>query len=104
MASQRKISKELIHFGQREYREKKPIQVKVLRIKDATIFKRGVFPSLVIKQSQTIQYVVVAEYIDISRVYLFNSKGILIGAENIEKESQVFERLTKASKKLYHIP
>ena len=104
MVNERKISKELIHFGIREYREKKPIQVKVLRIKDSTSFKRGIFPSLVIKQSQAIQYVVIAEYIDISRVYFFNSKGILIGAENMENESSNLERLARASKKLYYIP
>lgn len=104
MVNERKISKELIHFGRREYHEKKPIQVNILRIKDSTSFKRGMFPSLVIKQSQPIQYIVVAEYIDIARVYLFNSKGILIGAENLEKESSILERLAKVGKKLYHIP
>lgn len=47
MEGQRKVPKELIHFGKREYREKKPTEVQILRIKDKTVFKRGLLPSLV---------------------------------------------------------
>jgi hypothetical protein len=104
MANQRKVMKELIHFGRREYREKRPIMVKILRIKDITTFKKGILPSLVVKQRQAIQHVIIAEYVENVRVYLFNSSGTLIGAENIEKKSPVFEKLTKASKIVYHIP
>ena len=104
MASERKVSKELIRFGRREYREKRPITVKILRIKDITTFKKGVLPPLIVKQRQAIQYVIIAEYVEDVRAYLFSSNGILIGAENIEKKSPVLEKLTKTSKIVYHIP
>ncbi len=104
MDGQRKVPKELIHFGKREYREKKPIQVRILRIKDTPLFKRGVLPSLMVKQNPSIPYAILAEYIDMYRVYLFDSKGILLGAENAEKQSLVLEKLVKSSKLIYHIP
>lgn len=104
MINQRKVSKDLLHFGRREYREKKPMKVKILRIKDITSLKRGLLPNLVVKQHQTIQYVILAEYVENLRVYLFSSNGILIGAKNFEKKMPVLEKLTKASKILYHIP
>jgi hypothetical protein len=104
MASQRKVSKELIRFGRREYREKRPITVKILQVKDITTFKKGILPSLIIKQRQAIQYFIIAEYVENVRVYLFNSSGMLIGAENIEKKSAVLEKLIKTTKIVYHIP
>jgi hypothetical protein len=104
MDGRKKVPKELVHFGKREYREKKPIQVRIVRIKDTPIFKRGVLPSLMMKQHQSIQYAVLAEYIDMFRVYVFDSKGILLGAENVEKQSLVLARLVKSSKLIYHIP
>jgi hypothetical protein len=104
MANQRKVSKELLRFGKREYREKRPIKVKILRIKDTATFKRGLLPTLVVKQRQAIQYVIITEYFEKNRIYLFSSNGILMGAENIENKSPVLEKLNKASKILYHIP
>jgi hypothetical protein len=104
MDGRNKVPKELVHFGKREYREKKPIQVRIVRIKDKPIFKRGVLPSFMMKQHQLIQYAVFVEYIDMYRVYIFDSKGILLGAENIEKQSLVLERLAKSSKLIYYIP
>ncbi|MFX1415155.1 MAG: hypothetical protein ACFFA2_15180 [Promethearchaeota archaeon] len=104
MESQRKVPKELIHFGKREYREKKPNKVHILRIKDKTVFKRGLLPSLVIKQHPAIQYVVLAEYIDLSRLYFFTSTGTLLEAENVEPKSPILKKLAKASKVLYRIP
>ncbi len=41
MISNRKVLKEIVKFGKKEYREKKPSNVEVLRIKDETIFTKG---------------------------------------------------------------
>ncbi|MFX1479124.1 MAG: hypothetical protein ACFFCI_13410 [Promethearchaeota archaeon] len=104
MEFQRKVLKELVHFGRREYREKKAIKIQILRIKDKTVFTRGILPSLVIKQHYAIQYVVLAEYIDLSRLYFFNSNGVLLGAENVEQKSSILEKLAKSSRTFFHIP
>lgn len=37
MISNRKVLKEIVKFSKKEYREKKPSNVEVLRIKDETI-------------------------------------------------------------------
>jgi len=48
--SQRKVPKNIIQFGKREFKEKKPLSVEILRVKSKTILTRGVLPSLSIKQ------------------------------------------------------
>ena len=41
MIPERKILQEIVKFAKKEYREKKPSNVKILRIKDETIFRKG---------------------------------------------------------------
>ena len=48
--SQRKVLKDIIQFGKREFKEKEPLSVEILRVKSKTILTRGVLPSLSIKQ------------------------------------------------------
>ncbi len=104
MINLRKLPKQLIQFGKREYREKKPSKVTILRVRDKTIFKRGFMPSLIIKQHELIQYVIIAEYDIMLRLYLFTPTAILLRAENIEKNSTLLKNLTKSSRVLYTIP
>ncbi|MFX1499057.1 MAG: hypothetical protein ACFFBH_16190 [Promethearchaeota archaeon] len=104
MESQRKVPKELIHFGRYEHRERKFIKVQILRIKDKTVLISGFIGLLVIKQHDAIQYFVLAEYIDLSCLYFFNSNGILLGAVNVEQKSPILEKLAKSSKAIFHIP
>jgi hypothetical protein len=104
MINLRKLLKQLIQFGKREYREKKPLKVTILRVRDKTVFKRGFMPSLIIKQHELIQYVIIADYDVMLRVYLFTSTAILLRAENIEKNSTLLKSLMKSSKILYKIP
>lgn len=104
MINLRKLPKQLIQFGKREYREKKPLKLTISRIRDKTIFKLGFMPSLIIKQHELIQYIIIAEYDIILRFYLFTPNGILLGADNIEKNSVHLKNLTKSSKVLYSLP
>ncbi len=104
MINLRKLPKQLIQFGKREYIEKKPLKVTILRVRDKTVFKRGFMPSIIVKQHELIQYVIIAEYDVILRLFLFTPTGILLGAENIEKNSILFKNLMKSSKVLYSLP
>jgi len=104
MINLRKLPKQLIQFGKREYREKKPLKVTILRVRDKTVFKQGFMPSLIIKQHELVQYVIIADYDVILRLYLFTPTAILLGAENIEKNSTLLKNLTKSSRVLYTIP
>ncbi|MGB5911233.1 MAG: hypothetical protein WBH31_08585 [Promethearchaeia archaeon] len=104
MINLRKLPKQLIQFGKREYREKKPLKVTILRVRDKTVFKQGFMPSLIIKQHELVQYVIIADYDVILRLYLFTPTAILLGAENIEKNSTLLKNLMKSSRVLYTIP
>ena len=104
MINLRKLPKQLIQFGKREYREKKPFKVTILRVRDKTVFKRGFMPSIIVKQHELIQYIVIAEYDTMLRLYLFTPTAILLGAENIEKNSTLFKNLKKSSRVIYIIP
>ncbi|MFX1494774.1 MAG: hypothetical protein ACFFBZ_10870 [Promethearchaeota archaeon] len=104
MINLRKLPKELIQFGKREYREKKPLKLAIFRVRDKTIFKRGFTPKIIIKQHDLIQYVILAEYGINVRLYLFTQNGILLGAKNIDKNSILLKELMKSSKILYRIP
>jgi hypothetical protein len=104
MINLRKLPKQLIYFGKREYREKKPLKVSIFKVRDKTIFKRGFTPKIIIKQHDLIQYVILTEYSDVSRLYLFTPNGILLGAENIGKNSAILKELKKSSKVLFGLP
>ncbi|MFW9948164.1 MAG: hypothetical protein ACFFDX_15170 [Candidatus Odinarchaeota archaeon] len=104
MINLRKLPKELIQFGKREYREKKPLKLAIFRVRDKMIFKRGFTPKIIIKQHDLIQYVILAEYDINLRLYLFTQNGILLGANNIDKNSILLKDLMKSSKILYRIP
>ncbi|MFX1587959.1 MAG: hypothetical protein ACFFC1_07375 [Promethearchaeota archaeon] len=104
MINLRKLPKQIIQFGKREYREKKPVKVTISRVRDKTIFKQGFMPSIIIKQHDLIQYVVIAEYNVMLRLYLFTPNGTLMGAKNIEKNSILLKNLIKSSKVLYSLP
>jgi len=60
--SQRKILKKIIQFGKREFKEKKPLSVEILRVKSKTVLTRGVLPSLSVKQIKGARFLVIADY------------------------------------------
>jgi len=63
MISNRKVLKEIIKFGKREFRDKKSFSVKILRIKDETIFTKGEpFKRIIIAKSSHPHYLVMVEY------------------------------------------
>ncbi|MFO8017678.1 MAG: hypothetical protein R6U96_03525 [Promethearchaeia archaeon] len=96
--------KDIVKFAQKEYEEKRPKTVKVLRVKAKSIFTRGVLPSLDVKQLGRIQFVVLVEYARKARVYLFSKNAQMVGGENIEKESKKFKKIKEATTKHYSLP
>jgi len=102
--SQRKVLKEIIQFGKREFKEKKPLSAEILRVKSKTILTRGVLPSLSIKQIKGTKYLVVADYKEFFRVYPFSSSGVLLGGQNMEKTAKLLKILKKGTVKEYTLP
>ncbi len=102
--SQRKVLKDIILFGKREFKEKKPISVEILRVKSKTILTRGVLPSLSVKQVKGAKYLVVADYREIFRIYSFSIAGKLLGGQNLEKTAKLLKTLKKGTVKEYALP
>ncbi len=102
--SQRKVLKDIIQFGKREFKEKKPLSVEILRVKSKTILTRGVLPSLSIKQVKGTKYLVVADYKEFFRFYPFSSSGVLLSGQNLEKTSKLLKTLKKGTVKEYTLP
>ena len=105
MISNRKVLKEIVKFGKREYREKKPSNIKILRIKDETIFIKGEpFKRVRIAKSFHPHYLVLVEYDKSFRIYFFSKSGDLLGGENFNKTSKLINTIDKNTVKEYSIP
>ena len=103
--TERVALKEVVKFARREFREKKPQNVRVLRVKDEKIVSfGGPFPVLSIKAAQIPFYIVVLNYGDMYRLYNFGKDGTLIGGENVEKNSDKMKKIEKSTKTEYIIP
>jgi len=102
--TERTALKEIVKFAKREFREKRPQNVRVLRVKDEKILSiGGPIPAITIKETQVPYYIVVLDYGDMYRLYNFRKDGTLIGGENIEKTADKMERIEKSTKTEYII-
>ena len=70
--------KTVIHFANREYKEKRPKSIKVFRVKSQTVLKRGILPNLLIKQKGPIEYLVVEDRGDELKIFGFSRNGTYI--------------------------
>ena len=70
--------KTVIHFANREYKEKRPKSVKVFRVKSQTVLKRGILPNLLIKQKGPIEYLVVEDRGNELKIFGFGRNGTYI--------------------------
>ncbi|MBD3213444.1 MAG: hypothetical protein GF311_12625 [Candidatus Lokiarchaeota archaeon] len=97
----RDTKKVLVQFARREFREKRPLHVKVVARKPQVKFRIG-FPDRVsIMRRQQTQYLVLCEYEDHVRVYLFSKNAELLGAENLKLTPKLRKELTKTTKKIW---
>ena len=101
---ERTALKKVVQFAKKEYREKKPLAGRVLRVKDVKkISVGGPLPKHGIKGSHEKCYVVLLDYGENYRVYNFTKTGVLMNGETIEKNSDKIislEKLTKTEYKL----
>jgi len=103
--TERTALKEIVKFARREFREKRPQKVRVLRAKDEKILSiGGPIPAITIKESQIPYYIVALDYGDMYRLYNFRKDGTLIGGENVEKTSDKMKKIERSTKTEYIIP
>ena len=105
MESYRNVIKELVKFAKREYQEKRPQTVKVLRIKDIGVLTLGgPFKTLSIRKSQNPYYIVSVEYKENLRIYLFTKEGVLIEGINQDINPKLLNQLKKNTTTEYKVP
>lgn len=103
--TERVALKEIVKFAKREYKQKKPRGVRVLRVKDEKVFsKGGPIPTITIRATQVPYYLVVLDYGDIYRVYSYAKDGTLNLGDNVEKNSDKMKRIEDSTKLEYKIP
>ena len=56
----RDILKNIVKFGKKEFREKKPLSVEIRRVKSKTYLTQGILPSLNIQQIKETQFIVIS--------------------------------------------
>jgi hypothetical protein len=101
----KKIVKQLIFFAKREFKEKKPLAVEVLRVKsEQFLSKGGPLKELSIKRVVGALYLVMVEYKEEIRIYYYSRNGELIEAKNIEIDSKLLKDLQKSTIREFHIP
>jgi len=105
MINPKKTVKQLIHFVKREFREKRPFSVRVLRMKSERILTKG-GPLKVLSMSQTspIHYLVVVKYDHHFRLYYYSKEGVALGAQNLELEENTIQKLHKLTVVEYRYP
>ncbi|MHA1673227.1 MAG: hypothetical protein ACTSYI_06330 [Promethearchaeota archaeon] len=97
--------KQLLKFVKSEYSLKKPLEIRLLRMKPSIVFKRGsMLPYLLIKSLQQTAYVVYLDYGEELRYYFFSIAGMSLGASTFEKTPQMLTELHGKAITLYKLP
>ena len=100
----RNVLKEIVKFAKREFREKKPINLKVLRVKNKRISSRGgPFPNLIQTRTHVPYYHIVLNYGEEYRVYNFTKKGVLTDGKTYSKGSKEIQAIEKTTKVEYNL-
>ncbi len=100
----RKVVKQLVFFAKREFKEKKPLAVQVLRVKSEQIFtKGGPLKELSVRRVVGAFYLVVVEYKENIRIYYYSKKGELLKAQNLEKNKKLMENINKSTIREFQI-
>ena len=105
MINPKKTVKQLIFFAKREFREKKPLGVMVLRMRNERIISEG-GPLKILSMSQAlpIYYLVVVNYEHHFRFYYYSRKGVALGAQNLELDGNSLQKLHKLTVVEYRFP
>jgi hypothetical protein len=103
--SVRNIKKNLIHFARREYREKRPLSVQVLRVKDEKILTSGgPLKIFIISEIKNPYYLVLVEYTEQFRIYYYSKNGVSLGARNFEHGQKLMDQIKKTTIMEYKLP
>ncbi|MFX0095011.1 MAG: hypothetical protein ACFFBD_24965, partial [Candidatus Hodarchaeota archaeon] len=97
------VEKQLTHFLRREVKEKRAQLGELRLFKQTSKVKRGILPSLHIKEQGITKYAVYISLGPSFRIYFFSAAGQMLGAQTFT-DSNIFAELKKQSRKLYGYP
>ena len=97
MENVRNSLKIINRFARREYKEKRPKSVRVLRLKSKSILTRGILPRFQVKQEGPVVYLVVSDHGNEYTIYFFNRNGNRIGGQSYELTQKLLKELKKST-------
>ncbi|KKL69927.1 hypothetical protein LCGC14_2110040 [marine sediment metagenome] len=97
MDNTRNSLKRVNRFASREYKEKHPKSVRVLRLKSKNVLTRGVLPNYQVQQQGPVIYLVVSDQGDNFMLYFFNKMGENIGGQHYDLTSKFLKDLEKST-------
>ncbi len=103
--NERKVLKHVVKFATREFTEKKPMSVRVLRRKRETFFTRGgPLKAISIGKTEDPYFLVALDYAHALRIYYFSKKGIFLGGQNFDTSSEFLRELKKSTITEFKLP
>jgi len=87
--------KKINNFANREYKEKRPKSVKVLRLKSKILLTRGILPNYQVRQEGPVVFLVISDYGKTFMVYSFNRNGDRIGGQHYDVSPKLLKEIEK---------
>ncbi|MCF2139941.1 MAG: hypothetical protein K9W44_07795 [Candidatus Lokiarchaeota archaeon] len=104
-SDEQKVKKKLVEFVKEEYIQKKPREIRLLKLKPKTVFKKGtILPNIMIKAFQITAFVIYLDFGEELRFYLFSAAGQSLGATTVEKTEKMLKELHGKAITLYNLP
>lgn len=99
------IKKKLIQFVKEEYRQKKPREIRLMKMKPKTVFKRGtMLPNIMIRTMDQTAFIISLDFGEEVRFYLIDGNGNSLGASTMENSEKIHKELHGKVITLYHLP
>jgi hypothetical protein len=99
------IKKQLRNFAKKEYKEKKPLEIRVLQLKPGVVFKKGsMLPNLMIKNLVGSAYVVYLDYGKQLKFYYFAKNGMSMGGSNFNKSEKILKEMHGKATTILKLP
>ncbi|MFX0009930.1 MAG: hypothetical protein ACFE9R_06425 [Candidatus Hermodarchaeota archaeon] len=73
-------------------------------MKSKSVLTRGILPSLQLKQTGLIAFLIVADYGEHLRAYQFSRQAVLIAADNIEPTAKLIKQIQKTTTLTFQLP
>ncbi|MHA1777769.1 MAG: hypothetical protein DRO88_08160 [Promethearchaeia archaeon] len=99
------LKKKMIQFVKEEYQLKKPREIRLMKMKPKTVFKRGtILPNVMIRAIDQTVFLISLDFGEELRFYLIDGKGQSLGASTLENTQKIQKELYGKAITLYRLP